>query len=282
MSICKVCTIQISVQPLAVKENLLKIAHWCEKAHQEYQADLMVLPESVTTGFTPGIPKKDFLAMLEVLPTSEPVKFTQKLCQQLRTDILLPMYEKEGEIIYNSAVYIDKQGKILGVYRKTHLFPTEALENGGWSSPGHDIVTVDTAFGRMGIIICYDGDFPELSRILVLRGARVILRPSALLRSYEIWELTNRARAYDNHVHVVATNACGYDGGKNLFYGHSMIVGPTSEKLALSRSGDEIAFAAIDPDKIDTISYGTNIPRVFDHLKNRNYNSYTTELLQEF
>ena len=53
------------------------------------------------------------------------------------------------------------------------------------------------------MIICFDGDYPELSRITAVRGAEVICRPSALLRSADIWELTNRARAYDNHVYVV-------------------------------------------------------------------------------
>jgi predicted amidohydrolase len=270
------------VKPLAIKENLQKIAHWCEKARREYQPELIVLPESITTGFSPGIPKSEFLPMIEPLDGSEALSFTQKLCQQVNSDILLPLYEREGEHIYNSAAYIDRHGKLLGVYRKTHLFPTEDAENGGWSTPGDQIVTVDTAFGRVGLIICYDGDFPELSRILALRGAKMILRPSALLRSFEIWDLTNRARAYDNHVHVVGVNASGYDGGGVVYFGHSMIVSPTANKLALARIGDEIAFAALDLDNPDPVSYGTNVPRVFDHRKNRNYPSYTEELLQEY
>ena len=67
------------------------------------------------------------------------------------------------------------------------------------------------------MIICFDGDYPELSRITAVRGAEVIVRPSALLRSADIWELTNRARAYDNHVYVVGANATGTDpGGRAL------------------------------------------------------------------
>ena len=76
--------------------------------------------------------------------------------------------------------------------------------------------------------ICYDGDFPELYRAEAIMGAEVICRPSALLRSFEIWELTNRARAYDNHVYIVACNAVGPDAGGNYYFGHSMIVDPIS------------------------------------------------------
>ena len=74
------------------------------------------------------------------------------------------------------------------------------------------------------MIICFDGDYPELSRITAVRGAEVIARPSALLRSADLWELTNRARAYDNHVYVVGANATGIDPAGTIYFGNSMIV----------------------------------------------------------
>ena len=67
----------------------------------------------------------------------------------------------------------------------------------------------ETALGSIGMILCYDGDFPELSRLLAVKGAEIIVRPSALLRSFDIWYITNAARAYDNHVYVVATPSPG-------------------------------------------------------------------------
>ena len=73
------------------------------------------------------------------------------------------------------------------------------------------MTVVDTELGRIGMAICFDGDFPELWRIQAVQGAEVIVRPSALLRSADIAELTSRARAYDNHVYVVAANATGTD-----------------------------------------------------------------------
>jgi predicted amidohydrolase len=85
-------------------------------------------------------------------------------------------------------------------------------------------VVVETPLANIGLSICYDGDFPELFRAEAIMGAEVIARPSALLRSFEIWELTNRARAYDNHVYIVACNGVGPDAGGNYYFGHSMIV----------------------------------------------------------
>jgi predicted amidohydrolase len=275
----RVCGIQITAKPLKIEENLQKMIQWAEKAKAELNPQLIVFPESITTSFSPGISKEEFLSVVEEVP-GRSTEVIAELCKRLDVDILLPMYEKQGDTIYNDSIYIDHKGEILGIYRKTHLFPTEHTDNGGWSTPGNDIVTVDTRFGRMGMIICYDGDFPELSRILALRGAKAILRPSALLRSCEIWELTNKARAYDNHVHVIAVNAVGSDGADCLYFGHSMVISPNAQKLALARGCEEIIYADIDLDGPDPVSYGTNNERIFDHIKTRNLNAYTDELLK--
>ena len=87
-----------------------------------------------------------------------------------------------------------RPGDLLGTYRKTHPFGTERADRGGWVTPGEDTLVVDTDLGRIGVIICFDGDYPELSRITAIQGAEIICRPSALLRSADLWELTNRAR----------------------------------------------------------------------------------------
>ncbi len=126
--------------------------------------------------------------------------------------------------------------------------------------------------------ICYDGDFPELYRAEAIMGAEVICRPSALLRSFEIWELTNRARAYDNHVYILACNAVGADAGSNYYFGHSMIVDPIAHKLAQGRGTEEVIFAELNPDPIKYITYGSKSPMVFDHLELRNLEAYKNVL----
>ena len=124
------------------------------------------------------------------------------------------------------------QGRISWI-EGTHLFPVERQAAGGWSTPGVEPVVVETPLAAIGITICYDGDFPELYRCEAVHGAEVIVRPSARLRSFEIWEMTNKARAYDNHVYIAACNAIGPDAGGHYYFGHSMIISPIAQTLAL-------------------------------------------------
>lgn len=133
----------------------------------------------------------------------------------------------------------------------------------------------------MGIIICYDGDFPELSRVIAIKGACIMARPSALLRSFEIWEMTNMARAYDNHVYMVSVNAVGADAANGYYFGHSMIVSPIARKLALARGAEEIIYSELDPEPIKRITYGSDSPMLFDHLQDRNIKSYKKDLLKK-
>jgi len=161
-----------------------------------------------------------------------------------------------------------------GRYRKTHLFPTERRSGGGWSTPGDEPVVVETELANIGLTICYDGDFPELYRCEAIRGAEVICRPAALLRSFEIWKMTNQARAYDNHVYIVACNAIGPDAGGSYYFGHSLIVSPIAQVLALARGTEEIVAAELDPDPIKYVTYGARTPMIFDHLEDRNLEAY--------
>ncbi|MGB8647822.1 MAG: carbon-nitrogen hydrolase family protein, partial [Anaerolineae bacterium] len=153
-------------------------------------------------------------------------------------------------------------------------FPTERRAAGGWSTPGQCSVVVETPLANIGLSICYDGDFPELYRVMAIKGAEVFCRPSALLRSFEIWEMTNKARAYDNHVYMLACNAIGADVGNNYYFGHSMIVSPIAQTLALARGTEEIIAMTLDPDPIKRIGYGAKSPMIFDHLQDRNLAAY--------
>jgi len=133
---------------------------------------------------------------------------------------------------------------------------------------------VETALGRIGIVICYDGDFPELARVTALKGAEVICRPSAFMRTFDHWELTNRARAYDNHVWWVATNTVGRDPSGSYFFGGSMIVHPNGFRVAQARASEEYCFARLDPDPIRFVAPGDSAEQWFDHIEDRNLRSY--------
>jgi beta-ureidopropionase len=86
--------------------------------------------------------------------------------------------------------------------------------------------------------------------------------------------MTNRARAYDNHVYIVACNAIGPDAGGSYYFGHSMVVSPIAQVLALARGTEEIIAAELDPDPIRHVTYGARTPMIFDHLEDRNLAAY--------
>lgn len=268
--------IQIAIKPGDIKHNVDKICTWIIKAKREFNSDLVLLPETVTTGFVPGMNNEEFYDMLDrARPYHlEPI---QRIAKDLKLHIVYPVYEpgdKDTCEILNTSYMIDDNGKILASYRKTHPFPTERKEGGGWTTPGNETVVVKTRLGNIGMIICYDGDFPELSRVCALKGAEIITRPSALRRSYEIWELTNKARAYDNHVYLLGCNAVGPDAVGNLYFGHSMIVSPIGQIQALASGEQEIIGMELNPDPIKYSSYGSDIPMIFDHLEDRNVKVY--------
>jgi predicted amidohydrolase len=266
--------VQISPIPMDVEGNINKALKWLQEAAKT-GAKLVAFPESATTGFAPGVPAAQLYEAMDVIP-GRTTKALQEAARDLALHVVWTSYERgeTSDIIYNSSILIDDQGRCAGVYRKTHPFPTERLANGGWTTPGNRADVFTTSLGRMGMIICYDGDFPELSRVLAIKGAEIIVRPSALLRSFEIWELTSCARAYDNHVYMIAVNAVGKDGGGNYYFGHSMIVSPIARKLALARGGEEILYALLDPNPVRSISYGVTSPEPFNHLLDRNLAVY--------
>jgi len=264
-----------SSAPLTAESIAGNTGRACELARQcvaATGAELVVLPESVTTGFTPGLAAAELWDLVSELPGPVLDPFSA-LAAELGVHLVLGTYERGPErgIVYNAAVVLGPAGELLGVYRKTHPFGTERADRGGWVTPGEDTLVVDTELGRIGVIICFDGDYPELSRITAIQGAEVICRPSALLRSADLWELTNRARAYDNHVFVVGCNATGVDPAGVIYFGNSMIVTPIAEVVARAASHECWTAARLNPDAaMSSLTPGSSIPQSFDHLADRN------------
>ena len=269
--------IQISPAPgpltaASVKANIAKAIDFIERCVSSTGAELVVLPETVTTGFTPGISPEKLWDLVDVVPGRLTAPFTE-VASRLGIHLVHATYERgtqRGEV-FNSSLLIGPTGEILGRYRKTHPFCTELLSRGGWVTPGDQVAVVDTELGKIGMIICFDGDYPELSRIQALLGAEVIARPSALLRSADIWELTNRARAYDNHVFVIGANAVGADAAGVLYFGNSMIVTPIAEVIARGATHEGWVSARLDPAKaMQNLTPGSSVSQSFDHLADRN------------
>lgn len=266
-----VAGVQIAIEPNNPEKNMQKIIKWLRNAVKENNPDLVVFPETITTGFATGLTKEKLWDLVDTVPG----RFTEQIsreAQDLKVYVVFPTYErgKNRGDIYNSSVLIGPNGDIIGVYRKTHVYPTERQ----WVIPGDKAEVYETSFGKIGMIICYDGDYPELSRALAIKGAEIIVRPSALLRSFEIWNLTNCARAYDNHVYLIGVNATGPDADGNYYFGNSMIVSPIAQRLALATAGENVICAKLDPDPLKYMSYGIKKPMIFNHLEDRNVKVY--------
>ncbi len=260
------------LSPEVVRKNLDKCVDLTRRCVDATGAELVVLPETATTGFTPDCSTEELWDLVSEIPgpVTEPV---QQVARDLGVHVCLGTYERGPErgTVYNASVLIDPSGEVVGVYRKTHPFCTEHVDGGGWVTPGDTVTVVDTPLGKIGMIVCFDGDYPELSRIQAVQGAEVILRPSALLRSADIWELTSRARAYDNHVFVVGANATGVDAAGVLYFGNSHIVTPVGHIVAKAASHEGWVSARLDPETaLGSLTPGSNIGQGFDHLRDRN------------
>jgi deaminated glutathione amidase len=258
--------------PQAVKANLDTCVEYLEHCVAATGAELVVLPETATTGWTPGVDAGTLWDLVGEVPgpATEPL---QDAAARLGVHLVLGTYERGHRrgTVHNTAVLVGPSGEVLGSYRKTHLFCGEDRRQGGWATPGDRAVVVDTELARIGLTICFDGDFPELARVEAVMGAEVVCRPSALLRSADIWELTNRARAYDNHVFVVAANATGPDTAGALYFGNSMIVTPIAEVVARAASHQGWVSARLDPaTAMASLTPGSSVPQRFDHLADRN------------
>ena len=157
----------------------------------------------------------------------------------------------------NTSVLLSPAGEIAATYEKMHMFDvtlpdgTTRLESDRFR-PGDRIVTLDTELGCLGLSVCFDVRFPELYRIMALRGAQVLLIPSMFTKPTGrlCWEVLLRARAVENGCYVIAPNQID---GRFGSYGHSMIVDPSGKILCQIEEEEGIATAEIDLDELDRV-----------------------------
>jgi deaminated glutathione amidase len=157
----------------------------------------------------------------------------------------------------NTSTFLDPSGEMTAVYRKIHLFDVkvsdrEYLESAN-IAPGSEIVTAKAGAATLGLSVCYDVRFPELYRLLALRGAEILAVPAAftLQTGKDHWELLLRARAVENQAFVVAPAQWGQKADGRWTYGRSMIVDPWGTVLATCPDRDGHALATMDLDYLD-------------------------------
>ncbi|MFN2612519.1 MAG: carbon-nitrogen hydrolase family protein [Solirubrobacterales bacterium] len=164
-----------------------------------------------------------------------------------------------AERLANTSLLIDPAGVIAATYRKIHMFDVDlggvAYRESEAESPGEEIVVAEMGEFRLGMSVCYDLRFPELYRILALRGAQVVAVPSAFTSETgrEHWEILLRARAIENQSFVIAANQSGTTPPHYDSYGHSMIVDPWGRVLAAIEAGEGIAAVELDLRELERV-----------------------------
>ncbi len=188
----------------------------------------------------------------------------QALAKELGVVLPISFYELSGNARFNSIAIVDADGRNLGVYRKTHIPHGSGYQEKFYFSPGDTGFRVwDTAYGRLGVGICWDQWFPETARCMALMGAEVLFFPTAIgselldpeWDSSAHWQRVMQGHAGANLMPLVASNRIGSEPGRRgtsmAFYGSSFIAGPTGEKLAeADRESEAVLTARFDLDQV--------------------------------
>ena len=231
------------------KERNLEAAERLVRHAAADGCELVVLPERLDIRGNAA----DYAAGAEDLD-GRPVRWARGLAGELGIDLVAGSVaeRREGrERVSNTSVHAGPDGELRAVYRKIHMFDVEVggveYRESEHSEPAGEIVLSETADGtRLGLSICYDLRFPELYRILALRGARIVTIPADFTRvtGEAHWEVLVRARAIENQVFVVAPGQGRRPGPEGDSYGNSMIVDPWGEVLGRAPGEGEHVIAA--------------------------------------
>ncbi|AIZ34512.1 carbon-nitrogen hydrolase family protein [Pseudomonas sp. K1(2024)] len=234
----RIALFQGAPRPLDVSGNLDRLR---ERAHQAAAqgAQLLVCPEMFLSGYNIGAQAVQRLAEPVDGPSAQAVG---ELAQAQNIAIVYG-YPEQGEdgAVYNSVQLIDAHGRRLCNYRKTHLFGE--LDRTMFS-PGEEHFPVVALNGwKLGLLICYDIEFPENARRLALNGAELILVPTANMAPYDfVCQVTVRSRAQENQCYLVYANYCGSEG-EIQYCGQSSIVAPDGSQLSLAGNEESLLLA---------------------------------------
>ncbi|AIR89095.1 carbon-nitrogen hydrolase family protein [Pseudomonas cremoricolorata] len=225
----RIAVYQGAPQPLDVAGNLQRLDQQAALAAQR-GAELLVCPEMFLSGYNIGQAAVQRLAQAADGAAAEAIA---QLCRRHAVAVVYG-YPERGEegALYNSVQLIDAHGQRLAKYRKTHLFGE--LDRAQFSAGSQHCPVVELNGFMLGLLICYDIEFPENARQLALAGAELIVVPTANMTPYDfICQVTVRARAQENQCYLVYANYCGAEGDIH-YCGQSSIVDPDGSLLAMA------------------------------------------------
>ncbi|NMM43025.1 N-carbamoylputrescine amidase [Rhodospirillaceae bacterium KN72] len=219
-------------------------------------ANVILLQELFATPYFCPDQKAEYFELAKPLAGNPIVARFADLAKELGVVLPVSFFERSNQAYFNSVAIVDADGSVMGLYRKSHIPQNPGYEEKFYFNPGDTGFKVwDTAFGRIGCGICWDQWFPECARSMALKGADILLYPTAIgsepsdptVNSKDHWQRVMQGHAGANVVALAASNRIGYeehDAANITFYGHSFIAGPTGEKLAECDSGTESVITA--------------------------------------
>ena len=265
------------------EENIKKAENMVEKCAKA-GANIILLQELFSNLYFCQVEDYNKFDLAEEKENSYLIKHFQKVAKKYGVVLPVSFFEKSGQNYFNSLVMIDADGKNLGLYRKTHIPTGECYEEKFYFSPGDTGFKVfNTKFGKVGIGICWDQWFPETARILALKGAEIILYPTAigsepvLVRdSMPHWRNTMCGHAAANILPVCASNRVGKEvAGKSsmVFQGYSFIAnqyGEVVEEMNRTEEGfriHEFDLSEIDKERVNWGVFRDRRPECYGEIK---------------
>lgn len=251
-----------------VEENIQKADRMVREAAKK-GANIVLLPELFERPYFCQERRYEYYGYATPVEENAAVIHFRKVAKELSVVIPVSFYEKDENRLYNSVAVIDADGTLLGVYRKTHIPDDHYYQEKFYFSPGNTGFLVwDTKYARIGIGICWDQWFPETARALAVKGAELLLYPTAIgsepilgSDSMPHWRRTMQGHAAANTIPVIAANRigtetvepCEENGGQTSsldFYGSSFMTDYTGEIIAdASRDREEILLTTYDLEK---------------------------------
>ena len=276
----KVALIQMSCTP-NVEFNLQKLAKGIAQAAQR-GAELVVLQELHNTPYFCQTENPDLFDLAEPIPGPS-TEFFGTLARQFGVVIVTSLFERRAACLYhNTAVVIEKDGTIAGKYRKMHIPDDPAYYEKFYFTPGDlGFEPIDTSVGRLGVQVCWDQWYPEGARLMALRGADLLIYPTAIgyessdtpeeqARQREAWTTVQRGHAVANGLPVIAVNRTGHEPDPSgqthgiQFWGSSFVAGPQGEFLFRADIDEEVV-AIVDID----LQRSENVRRWWPFLRDR-------------
>lgn len=252
-----------------IKTNMTNLALKIREAKNK-GAELVVLQELHNSLYFCNKESVDNFDLAETIPGKSTDYYSQ-LAKELSLVLVLSLFEKRSRgIFHNTSVVIEKDGTIAGKYRKMHIPDDPCYYEKFYFTPGDlGFEPIDTSLGRLGVLVCWDQWYPEAARIMAMKGADILIYPTAIgedtndtedekKRQRDAWQLVQRGHAVANGLHVVTVNRVGIERDSScnseiLFWGRSFVSGPQGEIILEMDDKEGVQVVEIDLDKTDRV-----------------------------